>query len=159
LSSPRAVELAQGDIVEDIEFFRPKAAGYRDTVHLPGIVVSHSCDFTKFKADEDAGRTGLDQYPLLVTAVSRESSIADAGTRGHAQAGRVARYLYLPAEAPFADEGRLVDFWWIQPVAVFELVNTRRLASMTDEWQRNLQIALDRFFSWENRRQPVPGDQ
>jgi hypothetical protein len=68
----------------------------------------------------------------------------------------VARYLYLPAEEPFADEGRLVDFWWVQPVAVFELLNTPRLASMTDDWQRNLQIALDRFFSWENRREPVP---
>jgi hypothetical protein len=69
----------------------------------------------------------------------------------------MARYLHLPAEGPL-DADHFIDFWWIQPVAVFELLDTTRLASMTDQWQRRLQIALDRFFSWENRKQPVPPD-
>jgi len=76
--------------------------------------------------------------------------------RGHALAGRVARYFKLPAEAPLDEEDHLVDFWWIQPVAAVELLTIPRLASLSDVWQRRLQIALDRFFSWEDRKQPVP---
>ena len=119
--------------------------------------MSHSCDFTKYKRDEQAGRENLDLFPLLVTAVSRASRIPDASVVGNVRAGRVARYFHLPGEAPLEEE-HLVDFWWIQPVAVWELLATARLASMTDLWQRRLQLALARAFSWEDRKQPVPMD-
>ena len=65
---------------------------------------------------------------------------------------------HLPADGPLSDEDRFVDFWFMQPVAVFELLETTRLASMTDLWQRRLQLAIDRHFSWENRRDPVPSN-
>ncbi len=119
------------------------------------MVLSHSCDFTKFRADEEKGRANLDRFPLLVAPVIGESEIPDAGTVGHAKRDRVPRYFFLPAEGPLADEAHFLDFWFIQPAAVFELLAVHRLASLSDEWQRRLQIALDRFFSWEDRRQPL----
>lgn len=152
---PREEPLAQGDILESVEFFRPVAQSYKDTVWRPGIVLSHSCDFTKFKTLESTGRPNLDRFPLLVAPVSPEEDIADPGTRGHAKAGRVARYFYVPPGGPFIAD-HFVDFWWIQPAAVFELLAIRRVVSVTDDWQKYLQRGLDRFFSWEDRKQPVP---
>lgn len=152
----RPEELAQGDVLESVEFFRPKAQSYRDPVWAPGIVVSHSCDFTKFRADERRGREHLDRFPLLTAPVVSESDIADSGTTGHAKSGRVPRFFFLPAEdGPLSEEAHFVDFWFIQPVAIFELLDVRRLGSLSDEWQLRLQIAIERFFSWTDRRKAV----
>lgn len=154
LPRPRPEELAQGDILENVEFFRPVSQSYKDTVWRPGVVVSHSCDYTKFKTDETKGLANLDRFPLLIAPVSPQADIADAGTRGHAKSGRVARYFYIPPDGPLTED-HFIDFWWIQPAAVFELLAIRRAASMTDDWQQFLQRGLDRFFSWEDRKAPV----
>lgn len=154
-AAPRLEELAQGDLLESIEFFHPKKGSYKDTVWLSGMVLSHSCDFTKFRADEKKGRANLDRFPLLVAPVIDESQIPDAGTVGHAKRDRVPRYFFLPGEDPLSNEAHFVDFWFMQPVSVFELLNVQRLGSLSDEWQKRLQIALDRFFSWEDRKQPL----
>lgn len=147
--------MAQGDVLEAVEFFHPVGGSYRDTVTVPGIVVSHSCDFTKFRADARRGREGLDRFPLLVAPVLRAEQIPDPGTRGHAQAGRVARYFHVPPCPPLDETDHFVDFWFIQPAAAFELLDIRRLTSMSDYWQKRLQRALDRFFSWEARKAPL----
>jgi hypothetical protein len=155
---PRPQELAQGDLLESVEFFRPKHGSYKDNVWAPGIVVSHSCDFTKFRSDEAKGRQGLDLFPLLVAPALKGSDIPDQDTVGNAKAGRVARYFHLPADGPL-DEDHFVDFWFMQPAAVFELLNIPRVASMSDAWQRRLQRGIDRFFSWEDRKEtlgPLP---
>jgi hypothetical protein len=144
---PRPEELAQGDLLESIEFFHPKGGSYRDPISADGIVVSDSCDFTKFRADEEKGRSGLDRFPLLVAPVVPAAAIGDAGAAGHAKAGRVMRYFPIPPQPQLADEHYLVDFWFMQPISVFELLEATRRASMSDEWQRRLQIAIDRFFS------------
>jgi hypothetical protein len=68
----------------------------------------------------------------------------------------VARYCHVPADGPLESD-HFIDFWWIQPAAVLELLEIPRIASMTDQWQKYLQRALDRFFSWEDRKQTVPG--
>lgn len=146
-ADPRPEELAQGDILESVEFFRPKSGTYKDTQWALGIVLSHSCEFTKFRADEEKGRANLDMFPLLVAPVIPASSIGDVGTAGHAKKGRVTRYFHLPAAGPLSGEDHFVDFYFMQPVAVFELLGSSRLASMCDEWQERLQIAIDRFFS------------
>ena len=159
LANPREEELAQGDLLESVEFFRPKAGTYKDNVWAPGLVLSHSCDFTKFSADRARDKPNLDLFPLLVAPLVRAAQIPDAGTRGHARAGKMARYFCLPADGPLSDEEHFVDFWFIQPAAVEELLGIRRLASMTDGWQRYLQRGIDRFFSWEDRKQtlgPMP---
>jgi hypothetical protein len=155
LASPRAEELAQGDVVEIYEFFRPKAGTYKDTVHAPAVVLSHSCDFTKYRMDEEQGRAGLDLFPLIVAPVLGASMIPDRGTVGHAVRDRVARYFHLPPEEPLESEDHLIDFWFMQPAAVEELLSIRRVASMTDEWQQRLHVGLDRFFSWTDRRQQL----
>jgi hypothetical protein len=155
LPERRPEVLAQGDVLESVEFFRPKAGTYKDTVWRPGIVVSHSCDVTKFSTDQERGRANLDRFPLLVAPVSPAADIADAGVRGHAKAGRVARYFHIPGDGPL-DGDHFVDFWWIQPAAVLELLAITRLGSLSDDWQKYLQRALDRFFSWEDRKQLVP---
>lgn len=147
LAAPRPEELAQGDILETVEFFRPKSGTYQDNQWAKGIVVSHSCDFTKFRADESKGREKLDMFPLLVAPVIPLSAVGDEGTAGNAKKGRVMRYFHLPPEASLGDEDHLVDFWFIQPAAVFELLEIPRLGSFSNEWQLRLQIALDRFFS------------
>jgi hypothetical protein len=157
--SLREERLAQGDLLENYEFFRPAGGTYRDTVWAPAVVVSHSCDFTKFSRDEERGRPGLDRFPLLVAPVPRASQIPDPGTRGHATRGKVARYFHLPAGDPLTAEDHFIDFWFMQPAAVTELLGLRRLASMTDRGQRHLQRAIDRFFSWEDRKKglgPAP---
>lgn len=120
---------------------------YKDTQWASGIILSHSCNFTKFRADERYDRANLDMFPMLVAPVVPASSIGDEGTTGHAKKGRVRRYFHLPAEAALANEDHFVDFYFIQPVAVFELLAMARLASMSDAWQERLQIAIDRFFS------------
>jgi hypothetical protein len=71
---------------------------------------------------------------------------------GNARADHVPRYLYIGDEL---GEDHFVDFWFMQPVAVLELLATDRLASMTDYWQQRLQRSLDRFFSWEDRKKPI----
>jgi hypothetical protein len=147
-ATPRPQELAQGDLMEAVEFLCPQGNTYRDNNWAKGIVVSHSCDFTKFKADEEKGRKHLDRFPLLVAPVIPFSSIGDSNTANHARKGRVMRYFHLSADGPLAEEeDHFVDFWFIQPASVFELLDIGRLASMSDEWQIRLQIALDRFFS------------
>jgi hypothetical protein len=156
--TPWPEELAQGDVLEHYEFFQPKGGQYKDTVWRPAVVLSHSCDFTKFRADEAKGRANLDRFPLLVAPLLKAAEIPDGGTRGHAQADRVPRYFHLPAASPLdndGDEDRFIDFWFIQPAAVHELLSIKRLASMTEEWQRRLQRGLDRFFSWEDRKKPL----
>jgi hypothetical protein len=146
--APRPEELAQGDLLESVEFLAPQGRTYRDNNWAKGIVVSHSCDFTKFQSDEEKGRKNLDRIPLLVAPVVPFSSIGDASTADHARKGRVMRYFHLPAEGPLAgEEEHFVDFWFIQPASVFELLDISRLASMSDEWQSRLQIGLDRFFA------------
>lgn len=146
--SPRPEELAQGDLLESIEFLSPKGKTYRDNKWAKGIVVSHSCDFTKFQADERKGRKNLDLFPLLVAPVIPLSAIPDANTANHARKGRVMRYFHLPSEGPLAEnEDHFADFWFIQPASVFELLDITRLGSMSDEWQMRFQIAIDRFFS------------
>lgn len=146
-ANPRPEELAQGDVLESVEFFRPKGGTYKDNQWATGIVLSHSCEFTKFRADEEKGRANLDMFPLLVAPVIPASSIGDAGTFGHARKGRVTRYFHLPAAGPISDEDHFVDFYFMQPMAVFELLNIARLGSFSDEWQERLQVAIDRFFS------------
>jgi hypothetical protein len=146
-TSPRPEELAQGDVFESIEFFRPKGGTYKDTQWASGIILSHSCDFTKFRSDEQSDRANLDMFPMLVAPVVSISAIGDEGTAGHAKKGRVRRYFHLPVEAALSDEDHFVDFDFMQPVAVFELLAIARLASMSDEWQERLQIAIDQFFS------------
>jgi hypothetical protein len=152
--TPREEELAQGDILESFEFFRPLKGTYKDVVRLAGAVVSHSCDFTKFRADREKGRDRLDQFPLIVAPVVKASELPDQGTAGNAKAGRVARYFHLPPGPPL-DDDYLIDFWFMQPAAVLELLDIPRVASMTDQWQLYLQRGLDRFFSWEERRRPI----
>jgi hypothetical protein len=142
-------------VLESVEFFRPKAGTYKDNLWAPGMVLSHSCDFTKFRADEEKGRSSLDRFPLLVAPLVPTSSLGDSGTAGHAKRGRVARYFHLPAQESFLEEDHLVDFYFIQPVAVFELLDITRLGSITDEWQKRLQIAIERFFSRELRARPL----
>jgi hypothetical protein len=83
------------------------------------------------------------------------SELANPGIRGDAERDRVPRYFYLPAEPPLEDEDRFINFWFIQPAAVFELLDIPRLASMTDGVQKYLQRALDRYFSWEDRKKPL----
>lgn len=151
----RPEALAQGDILESYDFFRPQGGTYKDVVRLPAAVLSHSCDFTKFRADEEKGREHLDRFPLLVAPVITASQIADPGMRGHAAADRVPRYFHLPPEPPLDSEDRFVDFWFIQPAAVFELLAITRVASMTDNAQQHLQRGLDRFFSWEDRKKTL----
>jgi hypothetical protein len=151
----RAEELAQGDILESVEFFHPKRGDYKDVVRAQGIVLSHSCDFTKYREDERKGRSNLDRVPLIVSPMLQADDLPDQGTAGHAKKGRVARYFYLPAEEPLPSN-QLVDFWFMQPCAVHELLEIRRIASLTDDWQKMLQRGLDRFFSWEDRKQPIP---
>lgn len=97
----------------------------------------------------------LDRFPLLVAPVVTASQIPDPGTRGHAAADRVPRYFHLLAEAPLDDEDRFIDFWFIQPAAVLELLAISRLTSMTDTANQHLQRGLDRFFSWEDRRKTL----
>lgn len=97
----------------------------------------------------------MDRFPLLVAPLLKRSELSDAGTAGHAIAGRVARYFYIPDEPSLDGERHLVDFWFMQPVAVAELLGIRRRASMTDAWQQRLQRGLDRFFSWEDRKKPL----
>lgn len=142
-------------MIESYEFFRPKAGTYTDVVQAPAVVLSHSCDFTKYRKDEERGFSGLDMVPLIVAPVIRASQISDAGTVGHARRDRVARYFHLPPEEPLESEDHFVDFWFMQPAAAYELLSIRRVASMTDEGQQRLQIGLDRFFSWTDRRQPL----
>ena len=158
LPAVREEDLAQGDVLRQVEFFRPVAQSYKDTVWLPGVIVSHSCDFTKFTTDRAKERANLDRFPLLVAPLAPEAAIGDPGVRGHAKAGRVARYCHVPADGPLEGD-HFIDFWWIQPAAVIELLEIPRTASMTDQWQKYLQRALDRFFSWEDRKQPVPGPE
>jgi hypothetical protein len=147
-ASPRLEELAQGDLLESVEFLSPKGKTYKDNQWAKGIVLSHSCDFTKFQADERKGRKNLDLFPLLVAPVVPCSAIPDTNTANHARKGRVMRYFHLPNEGPLAaEEDHLVDFYFIQPASVFELLDIARLGSMSDEWQVRLQIAIDRFFS------------
>jgi hypothetical protein len=152
--NPRPETLAQGDILEEVEFFAPRNGGYRDVVRLPGIITSHSCDFTKFLAEREKG-SQIDRFPLLVAPLIRTSQFDDKGTAGHARGGRVARYFHLGSELPLSDEDQYVDFWFMQPVAVLELLDITRVASMTDAWQQYLQRSLDRFFAWEDRKAPV----
>ena len=155
---PRDESLAQGDVLESYEFFRPKSGTYNDTVWAPAIILSHSCDFTKFRADEAKGRDQLDRFPLIAGPIIAADEIPDAGARGLAKKGEIARWLYLPGDsrqdAPLNDD-HFVSFWFMQPVAVFDLLGIRRLASMGDDWQIYLQLGIDRQFSWLNRKQPV----
>ena len=83
------------------------------------------------------------------------AAIPDGGVRGHAKAGRVARYFHIPEAGPLTGD-HFADFWFIQPAAVVELLPIKRLASLEDGWQKYLQRALDRFFSWEDRKELVP---
>jgi hypothetical protein len=155
LDQAREEELAQGDLLESLEFFHPQQGEYRDVVRAPGVVMSHGCDFTKFRADEARGFSRLDRFPLLIAPLLGEEELLDPGVVGHAKGGRVARYLHLPPDGPLSDRHHFIDFWFIQPAAVFELLAINRLASMTDTWQLYLQRGLDRFFSWEDRRRPI----
>jgi hypothetical protein len=155
LPAPREETLAQGDILEAYDFFRPQGGTYKDVVRVPAAVISHSCDFTKFRTDEKKGREHLDRFPLLVAPVARSSNLRDGSMRGDAMRDRVPRYFYIPAETPLDDEDYFIDFWFIQPAAVFELLDIKRLASMTDTGQQHLQRGLDRFFSWEDRKKSL----
>jgi len=151
----RPEELGQGDILDEVEFYAPREGGYRDTNRLPGIITSLSCDFTKFLAEREKG-SPIDRFPLLVAPLVKASLFADAGTLGHARKDRVARYFGVGAVPTLAGgEDHFADFWFMQPVAVPELLETNRVASMTDEWQLRLQRSLDRFFSWEDRKKPL----
>ena len=147
----RPERLAQGDILDEVEFYAPRNGSYRDTNRFPGMITSHSCDFTKFVAERGKGAP-IDRFPLLVAPLIKEAQI-DRGTAGHARAGRVARYFYLGEE--YAGEGHILDFWFMQPVAALELLELTREASLTDEWQTRLQRGLDRFFSREDRKKVV----
>jgi hypothetical protein len=140
--------------LEEVEFFRPRNGSYQDTVRAPGIITSHSCDFTKFQILQKKNQP-VDRFPLLVAPLIKRSQFPDAGTAGHAVAGRVARYFHIPNEPPLDHDHHFADFWFMQPVAALELLSSVRLASMTDEWQMRLQRSLDRFFSWEDRKKPL----
>ena len=61
----RSERLAQGDILDEVEFYAPRNGSYRDTNRFPGMITSHSCDFTKFIAERDKGAP-IDRFPLLV---------------------------------------------------------------------------------------------
>jgi hypothetical protein len=146
----RTEQLAQGDVLEEVEFFAPRKGEYREPVRAPGLITSHSCDFTKFLALQAKGAQ-VDRAPLLVAPLLKGEQLNSPDTVGNARAGKVARYVFVGDEAPLVGE-HFADFWFMQPVAVLELLDAERIASMTDSWQRYLQRALDRFFSWEDRK-------
>ncbi len=148
----RPQELAQGDILADVEFYAPRGGGYQPTEHARGVITSHSCDFTKFAAAREKERA-VDRYPLLVAPLIKASEM-DADTAGNARADKMPRYFSLGDESPFEEE-HFADYWFMQPVAVLELLATQRLASVTDEYQTRLQRSLDRFFSWEDRKRKL----
>lgn len=150
--SLRPEALAQGDVLADVEFYAPRERSYQPTVHAPCVVTSHSCDYTKFDADRKRGRP-LDRKPLLVAPLVKASEL-DAAMVGNLRADRVPRYFSLGDESPFAEE-HFADYWFMQPVAVLDLLDTERIASVTDEYQKRLQRSLDRFFSWEDRRKSL----
>lgn len=149
---PRPEALAQGDVLADIEFYAPREGGYQPTVHAPGVIASHSCDYTKFEAARARGRA-VDRWPLLVAPLVKASEL-DKDMAGNAHADYVPRYFSLGDELPFEEE-HFADYWFMQPVAVLELLMTERVASVTDEYQKRLQRSLDRFFSWEDRKKPL----
>lgn len=149
---PRPEALAQGDILADIEFYAPRGGGYQPTVHAPAVITSHSCDFTKFLAAQAKGRA-VDRWPLLAAPLIKASEM-DRDTAGNATADKMPRYFSVGSESPFEEE-HFADYWFMQPVAILELLATDRVASMTDEYQRRLQRSLDRFFSWEDRKRKL----
>ena len=148
----RPQALAQGDILADVEFYAPREGTYQPTVHAPGVITSHSCDYTKFDAARKRGHP-VDRWPLLVAPLVKASEL-DRDMAGNARADHVPRYFSLGEEPPFEEE-HFADYWFMQPVAVLDLLATERLASVTDEYQRRLQRSLDRYFSWEDRRAPL----
>lgn len=153
---PRPEALAQGDVLADVEFYAPRGGSYQPTVHARGIITSHSCDFTKFEAARAKGLP-LDRWPLLVAPLVKASEM-DKDTAGNARADRMPRYFSVGSEAPLEEE-HFADYWFMQPVAIVELLSTDRLASMTDDYQRRLQRSLDRFFSWEDRKKKLDADE
>jgi hypothetical protein len=141
-------------MLEQVEFFFPRNGSYRDTVWAPGVITSHSCDFTKFLAEQAKGSSNIDRFPLLVAPLIRRDQMPNKSIAGSAAADRVPRYFYVPDDEDDSKD-LFVDFWFMQPVAVLELLGIGRVASMTDEWQACLQRGLDRFFSWEDRKKPL----
>ncbi len=149
----REEALAQGDVLADVEFFAPKEGGtYQPTVHAPGVITSHSCDFTKFDTARKQGRD-IRRWPLLAAPLVKRSEL-DSSMAGNAHADRVPRYFSIGDEPPL-DEEHFADYWFMQPVAVLELLASTRIASFTDNYQQRLQRSLDRFFSWEDRRRAL----
>lgn len=139
----RAEPVNQGDLFADIPFVIPRGDD-REREDLVGMVISHDCDCDKFFTERDRGRLEHpDRFPITMAPVFRVEEL-QGGQDGDARAGRIRRFFYLPPEDERED--LVVDLWFEQPVAMTQLLDRDRMASLSDEYVQRLHIQL-----WELR--------
>src|SRR5690349_6835859 len=110
----RQEALNQGDLFADVPFTLPRGDYERLSSVHPGLVVSHDCD-----CDKAVGRqpdAEPDRLVVTLMPVYPLERFASSGQAGDIRAGRIWRYLYLPAEGE--QEERCADYLLMQPVPV-----------------------------------------
>lgn len=130
----------QGDLFQSLELMLPRSSGDWDPRIWDGIVVSHSCEYTKIR--------GRLNKPLLVAPVRKLSvySQRDAILRGEAYG-----LWALPQESPLDDDEYVVDLRFIQPIAIGKLDDESYWTSVTPSLQDELQARLALFLLRKER--------
>jgi hypothetical protein len=127
--------LNQGDLIQEVPFTIP-LGNERSVKVMLGLVLQHDCDCDKFLKP----RTPIpeEQQPAWAITVAPAHPISDL-TGGRPKAvreGNMSRYFWLPAEG---DVDELVaDLWLEQPIPIVQLLERRRVASLSDDWRLRL---------------------
>lgn len=142
----RAEPISQGDIFADVAFVFPVAGEASLTPMLRAVVISHDCDCDKAATRrEDAAPDMV----LVSVAPVYPMDYLSGGMPGDVRAGRIRRYMHLPAEA---HPEQVVDLALIQPAPVQMLLRSARVASLSDDYRGRLLLQIGILLE---RRKPV----
>lgn len=146
---PAEERLNQGDLFSKVAVVIPRAVRVRRQRRRQSLalVTSHDCDCDRYKraVEKGQGPDVLRRFPLLVAPVHPIAELADEGLHGDIRKARVPRYFHIPAEDEC--EEMVADLWFEQPVPAMELLQLRRMATLSEEWKRHLAIQIFRLRS------------
>jgi hypothetical protein len=125
----------QGDLFQTVTFMIPQPDGSWEDRQWDAITLSHDCEYTKIAEKPDR--------PLLIAPVR---SMADFyPSRDAILAGRSYGHWALPRESPVDDDEYVVDFRFLQPIAVRILQEGDHWTCMAEESRVELATRVELF--------------
>ncbi len=131
--------LDQGYILERVPIRIPEPNGKHRETHMLAVVTQHGCDCEKFDHAKEKNQA-TDHFAVQVAPVFEIKHLRDDGKHKDIRSGRVPQYFSIPSEDKRPE--LVADLWLEQPLPTADLLQLKRVDSLSEEWCRRLVIQI-----------------